>query len=292
MMKKLLTTIAAGSMLIATSCPTLAAEEESGPFAASNFSATLTLTTDYIFRGVSFTGEEPALQGSFDWGYNNVYAGVWGSSIKGEQGLPGDGYDQEFDYYAGYANSWNGIDFDLMAIYFNFPGANDDFGTLAFAGRSMGDLETDQFEMWLNLSHTFSGVPLEPTIGFMYAYSPDFTLEDGNGNYFKGSLALSLPAGFSLDGAVGHQDVEGDQATGSTGAFCDPAIGSVTNVAAGSLCDGYSYTHWEVGVGKDLKGFHFDLRYHDTNEDNEHIAFLGTKNIADSRVVFTISRSF
>jgi len=291
MMKKLLTTIAAGSMLFATSCAILAADEESGPFAASNFSATLYITTDYIFRGVSFTGQEPAMQGSFDWGYNNFYAGVWGSSIKGEVGLPGDGYQQEFDYYGGYANSLGPIDYDVMAIYFNFPGASDSFGSLAFPGRSTGDLETDQFEMWLNLSHTFSGVPLEPTIGFMYAYSPDFTLEDGNGNYFKGSLALTLPAGFSLDGAVGYQDVEGDQATGSSGAFCNPATG-VTNAAAGSLRDGYSYTHWEVGVGKDLKGFHFDLRYHDTSESKDHIAFLGTKSIADSRVVFTISRSF
>jgi len=40
------------------------------------------------------------------------------------------------------------------------------------------------------------------------------------------------------------------------------------------------------------RGGHPDLRYHDTNEDKEHIAFLGTKSIADSRVVFTISRSF
>lgn len=46
------------------------------PFDPENFSSTFTITTDYIFRGVSFSGEEPAIQGSFDWSHNGWFAGV------------------------------------------------------------------------------------------------------------------------------------------------------------------------------------------------------------------------
>ncbi len=41
---------------------------------------TAALTTDYIFRGVSNTDENPAVQASFDAGYGIFYAGIWGSN--------------------------------------------------------------------------------------------------------------------------------------------------------------------------------------------------------------------
>ncbi len=91
-----------------------------GAFAKENFSNTLTLTSDYVFRGVSFTSEDPAIQGSFDWGYNTWYAGVWASNIE----LPNSSV--ELDYYIGYADSTaGGLDYDFMLIYFNFPSAED-----------------------------------------------------------------------------------------------------------------------------------------------------------------------
>lgn len=43
---------------------------------ADNFAGTVTLTTDYMFRGISFSNSEPALQGSFDWSYGNFFAGA------------------------------------------------------------------------------------------------------------------------------------------------------------------------------------------------------------------------
>ncbi len=290
-MKKLLA-LFLGGLLFIGSMGNVLAEGDEGPFATGNFSATLTMTTDYVFRGISFSGEDPAIQGSFDWAYGNFFAGIWGSSIKGEAfGTSGDGFESEFDYYVGYSNSFAGFDWYVMPIYYNFPGASDSLGELAFAGRSTSELETDQFEVWVEVSRAVDTLPLSPTFTLFYSYSPDFTLEDGSGNYIRGSVALSLPAGFGLDGGVGYQDVEGDDATGSSGAFCDPAIGSVTSIAGGSLCDGYSYTHWDIGLTNSLVGFDFDLRYHDTDDDKATAAFYGSDNI-DARLVFTVSRSF
>lgn len=258
-----------GALLYVGAGTAAAAEEstESGPLAIQNFSSTIYITTDYVFRGISFSDDDAALQGSIDWAYNGFFAGVWGSSINGAD------YDQEFDYYGGYSNSWNGIDYTIMPIYYHFPASDDPFG----------GLENDQFEVWVTLGHGFSQLPLTPYFTLFYSWSPDFTLEDGTGNYINANIALTLPHGFGLDFGAGYQDVEGDGATGSGGLFCTPATGV--------LCDGYSYTHWTVGLTKSLKGFNFDVRYHDTNEDAETAAFYGAGHM-DERVVFTVSRSF
>ena len=241
-----------------------------GAFAKENFSNTIYLTTDYIFRGQSFTSQDPAIQGSFDWGYNNWYAGIWGSNIELANS------SLELDYYIGYASSTaGGLDYDASIIYYNFPSAEDS---------GSGGLETDQLEFWLNLGYGFEGA-LSPYVGLFGAYSPDFTLEDGDGWYIKGSLALSFANNWGVDFAIAYQDVEGDEATGSSGAFCDQATDT--------LCDGYDYTHWEVAVTKTIYDFNLDLRYHDTDGENDDLEdFFGGDDNIDERVVFTISRTF
>ena len=46
-------------------------------------SGTLTLTSDYLFRGITQTNEKPALQGGIEWAHDSgFYAGAWGSSIS------------------------------------------------------------------------------------------------------------------------------------------------------------------------------------------------------------------
>jgi uncharacterized protein (TIGR02001 family) len=53
--------------------------------------------------------------------------------------------------------------------------------------------------------------------------------------------------------------------------------------------DGFDYIHWRVSLTKEIPDwFTLDLSYHDTDNDEER--FVG--KIADSRVVFTISRTF
>ena len=47
------------------------------------FSANVALSTDYRFRGISQTTEDPALSGGFDYSYTpfGFYAGVWASNL-------------------------------------------------------------------------------------------------------------------------------------------------------------------------------------------------------------------
>ena len=49
--------------------------------AHAEFSATITGVTDYNFRGISLSANDPALQGSLDWGFDNgIYVGAWASN--------------------------------------------------------------------------------------------------------------------------------------------------------------------------------------------------------------------
>ena len=65
-------------------------------------SATTAFTTDYIFRGVSNTDENPAVQAAFDATYGMFYAGMWGSNTDFGDGI-------EIDYYAGITPKWGNI---------------------------------------------------------------------------------------------------------------------------------------------------------------------------------------
>lgn len=256
MIKKLTTLCLAGTLALGTAFA--ADEEATGAFAAENFSATLTMTSNYMFRGTSFSNDKPALQGSFDWGYGNFFAGTWASSLAD---LDGDGYSLENDFYVGYANSIAGIDWYIMPIYYKFS---------SFDEKNTGGLNVDIFELWLDASYAINDTF---SVHSMYAYSPDFFYESGDAHYIKGDVTANLPNGFSLNAGYGYQDVEGWG--GSTG---------------------WDYTHWDVSISKDLAGFNLSLMYSDTSDDkitdDLNANFMGSTDNSDDAVIFTVSRGF
>lgn len=83
-------------------------------------SANVSLSSDYVFRGVSQTNEDPAIQGGYDIAIDSGwYAGIWASNIGfGEGSL-------EADLYAGWRkqvnNDW-AVDFGL--IRYLYPSGN------------------------------------------------------------------------------------------------------------------------------------------------------------------------
>ncbi len=185
-MKKSITSILVASSLYAAA-PMAHAE---GAFDTENFSANIAITSDYIFRGVSLSSNDPAVSGGFDWGYNGFYLGTWASSITTVQ-------DESFeiDYYGGYGGEINGISYSLDYIYYDYPGDSGTAGDLAY------------YEYGGSLGYTFGG-DLEPTIGVSVMHSPDFYFETGSATAIEASLDLSLPAGFGLGVYYGNQDLE------------------------------------------------------------------------------------
>jgi uncharacterized protein (TIGR02001 family) len=120
--KTLTASILGGAMLAAVSAPASAEGWGSGPPALS---ANVALTTDYVFRGISQTGNDPALQGGFDASWGWWYGGVWGSNVDFGAADPYNA-DLEIDLYTGIKPTWKNITFDLGAIFYTYPGVGDD----------------------------------------------------------------------------------------------------------------------------------------------------------------------
>ena len=196
-------------------------EEKKGIFDVDNFSATLSLTTDYVFRGISQTDSEPAVQGSFDYNHPvGIYLGIWGSNVN--SGISSGGV--EFDLYAGFARElFTNFNADVGFYYYAYPGGGS-------------NPEPDYYELTLGLHYIFANLPLSPKLGASYWYSPDFFGEDGDAHYINGLLELALPYEFVLSGELGYQDVEGDKTTGN-------------NQGEGGK-DGFDYTHWRIGISR------------------------------------------
>lgn len=88
--------------------------------AAAELSANATITSNYIWRGVTQTTDQAAGQGGVDWGFGpGFYAGTWVSNVNFDNS--DDGY--EMDVYAGWGGetSGGGFGYDLGVISYQYP---------------------------------------------------------------------------------------------------------------------------------------------------------------------------
>ena len=141
--------------------------------------------TDYVFRGISQTDEDPQIFAGADISSGIFYGGVWGSNVEF-----GDGTDAEFDVYAGVKPVVGPVTFDLGVIYYGYVDDGNDWDYVEFKGAG--------------------SVPVGPgTIGAAVYYSPNFTGPgDIEGLYYELNGSVAIPnTKFSLSGAVGHQEL-------------------------------------------------------------------------------------
>src|SRR3989344_808895 len=89
--------------------------------AAANAETTgnIALTSDYVSRGVSYSDNDPAVQGGLDWSHGlGFYAGVWGSNVS--FGTPAH---VELDVYTGITRPMaSGLGWDSGLAYYTYPG--------------------------------------------------------------------------------------------------------------------------------------------------------------------------
>ena len=149
----------------------------------------IAFTTDYVFRGVSQTQGDPAVQGGLDASYGVLYAGVWASNVDFGVKDP----DMEIDLYAGVKPTLGDTSFDFGVLYYGYrkdkngaPGANS------------------YTELKAAASHTFGPA----TLGAAVYWSPEWPGKGGDSVYVEGNAAVPLAKRFSLSGAVGHQDIK------------------------------------------------------------------------------------
>ena len=154
-------------------------------------SGSASFTTDYMFRSISNSGNDPAVQPEFDLTYGIFYAYIWGSNVSSV--INRDGL--EIDYGAGITPKWAGIDFNIAGLYYTYPGSNP---------------QLDYFELRTSAAHTFDKLTL--SIGNWW--SPDYAktgfqsdaIEFGAAYAFTGKLWNFFTP--SISGAVGRQNYE------------------------------------------------------------------------------------
>jgi len=93
------------------------------------FSANVGVTSDYRFRGVSQSAQDPAFQAGADYAHpGGLYLGIWGSTIDFDAG-PGADPDAslEVDLYGGYKWTAAGVEWDVGFIHYAYPGSESSF---------------------------------------------------------------------------------------------------------------------------------------------------------------------
>lgn len=83
-------------------------------------SANISLTSDYMFRGVSQTEETPAIQGGMNWSHDvGAYVGFWGSNVLFASGDPIA--HLELDLFGGYQHAFDeDHKLDIMALNYTY----------------------------------------------------------------------------------------------------------------------------------------------------------------------------
>ncbi len=158
------------------------------------------VVSDYVFRGVSQTQEDPAIQGGVDATYGIGYAGVWASNVD----FGADDPSAEIDLYAGVRPTLGDTSLDLGVLYYGYvkdkgltPGSYSYVELKAAASRPIGPA----------------------TVGVAAYYSPEFPGKTGSAIYYEVNGSVPLMEKLTLSGALGHQEINkaGDYATWNVG---------------------------------------------------------------------------
>ncbi len=182
-------------------------------------SANVAVVSEYRFRGVDFSGGDPAIQGGLDIGHGSgVYVGAFASTLDEETvGLGAI----EVDLYGG----WSGAISPLLTL---------DVGAIAYLYPDAPGSETDYLELYSALSATLG--PAEARLGLAYAPSQEAIGGDDSA-YLYTDLATGIPntpvrleAHLGYTGGVGTFTEDGSAFDWSLGA--EYALGRTMTLGA------------------------------------------------------------
>ena len=177
----------------------------------AQWTANASVTNNYIWRGLTQTINEAAVQGGIDYASDTgFYAGTWVSNVAYDSD---DAYSYEHDLYAGFAGEAGGFSYDLGYLYYNYDeNAGFDFSEV------YGSVGFGNFGLTLYLlAHA------EPD----EAPGQDFGF--GEAMYLSADYAIPLESGTEFGLHVGYHD----------GDFAE-AFNGVTD----------SYLDWNVSVAR------------------------------------------
>jgi uncharacterized protein (TIGR02001 family) len=240
--------------------------EEVSPAVAEKMglSGDMTLTNNYVYRGISQTSGNATLQGGINYAFeNSFYIGAWASGASifrdlytetaGVEGAANSRY--ELDTYAGYKNHVGDVGYDVGYLRYNFPGS--------YAGTKAN---TD--EIYGELKYKFVAAKYSYSLGNTFA-NP----QTRGTNYFELNALYKIEsAGVALGAHYGKQSYKGVGAVNARG-------------------ESFSYSDYKLSVTKELmEKYELSLAYSKTNATPAY-TMLG-RNLGKGAFIVSVTRLF
>ncbi len=239
--KTVISGVVAAALVAGSALAQTPAAAPAAPASDHTFTGNVGLYSQYIFRGLTQTNRQPALQGGFDYAHSSgFYLGTWASNISWLKenfstppatitGQYQDGGSLEWDFYGGYKANFGKSDFtyDLGLLYYYYPGSVKStaqgcvFGVVACPKANTTELYGALGWKWVTLKYSHSidnktfGVPNSSGTGYI-------------------ELNADVPigeSGFTANLHVGRQKFKGQN-------FGNP----ISNSAQ------FTYSDWKAGV--------------------------------------------
>jgi len=247
------------SILVAFAVPSVALATDASPITAN-----VSLTSNYLYRGITQTGAKPAIQGGFDYLHaSGIYAGVWGSNISWlEDSGVASAASFELDTYAGLKGGLaEGFSYDAGFLRYNYPGRYPS-----------GATKPDTNEIYGALSWKWLTAKYSRSISNLFGVTNS-----------RGSSYIDLSASYTLE---------------EPGITLGAHYGKQTFSGAGN--GALTYSDYKLSVSKDFSGYGVGLAYSSTNTKKGlgevwNIAGLpdgSSIDLGKSAVVVSVAHSF
>lgn len=158
------------------------------------------LTSDYRFRGISQSRQDPALSAGADYTHNptGLYLGTWLSTIKWTKDAGGDGHT-EIDLYGGKRGEIvKDVSYDVGVLTYYYP--------------------SNHLKPNANTTEIYGQVGYGPAyIKYSSALTNTFGFANSkNSGYLDIGANIDVPAGFTVNMHIGHQTIKNTSAANYT----------------------------------------------------------------------------
>jgi uncharacterized protein (TIGR02001 family) len=209
-------------------------------------------TTDYVSRGITQTGNDPAIQGYIEPSYGlgpvlgDAFVNVWSSNVDFGGGFDG----AEIDVAGGLKPKFLGPKWSPNIGYVHYFYAPE-------------SVSPDYGEIYTKTDYTF-GQDDRFTLRALVFFAPDFSQTGKTATWIAGGGRVKFWKNFAAYSGIGYQFFE------------DP--------------NAHEQLAWTAGLSYYWKSVTFDVRYWDTNlNDGACVVRSGFADGCDARVVGTIS---
>ena len=243
MRKSLITTAVLGAL----AAPSFVFAADAAPTSDLTVAYNVGLYSQYIFRGLTQTNKEPAIQGGVDLSHSSgFYIGAWASNISWLRGeafqatspattFYKKGGNIEMDIYAGYKHTFDsvgsGLGIDLGVLQYYYP------GTL-----NADTAKADTTELYGALSYGWVQAKLSNVVS-KGAWTVGKTTAITGSENAQGTYYADITATIPLSDLVGAKDGL------ASGIIAIAHVGR-QEFNAGKVNDVFSYTDYKLGLQK------------------------------------------